>query len=102
MPSGFTLGRQTYLELAREEGVGNADEAVTALLANVPLENQWPLLSGMTRIVPPQPGSVLAQVVSAERDLAARSYAATDWDSSDSDSDSEGESDGAPAFTDAR
>lgn len=100
MAWGLNQGRQAYLELARDEGEDHVDRAVTALLTNVPEERRWLLLSDMARIVPPQPGSVLAQVLSAERDLAAQPYADTDGDLSGSDSDSD--SDGALAFIDAR
>ena len=76
--AGTTLGRQTYLGLARDEHDADGTSEA-AMLASVPLAHLRPLMPALAGLVSAEPGSVLAE--------AAAAAAAADEGLSDSDSD---------------
>ncbi len=76
--AGTTLGRQTYLGLARDEQDADGTSEA-AMLASVPLAHLRPLLPALAGLVSAEPGSVLAEAAAA----------AADGELSDSDSDSD-------------
>ena len=86
--AGMSLGRQTYLGLARDEDdADGAGEAV--MLAHVPpLERLQPWLPALASLAAAEPGSVLARAAAEEGSLAGPRYEHPDEDLSDCDSDS--------------